>query len=93
MTPDYEQILNQVLALPANERLRLISDIAKQLAQVDLATGPTEDRDQAEHQASWAALMAEVEAAPSSLPADLSTNPKYMEGLGEDGPALRTRNN
>jgi hypothetical protein len=46
------------------------------------------DRDQAEHQAWWAAFMTEIEAMPSSLPADLSTNPKYMEGFGQDGQTL-----
>jgi hypothetical protein len=93
MTPNYEHVLTQVLALPASERLRLISEIAKQLAQAEMSAGQIGDRDQAEHQAWWAAFMAEIEAMPSSLPADLSTNPIHMEGFGEDGPTLRARNN
>jgi hypothetical protein len=88
MTPNYEQVLTQVLALPASERLRLISEIAQRLARGEMSAEPIGDRDQAEHQAWWAAFMTEIEAMPSSLPADLSTNPKYMEGFGQDGQTL-----
>jgi hypothetical protein len=85
MTPNYEQILTQALALPVSERLSLISQIAQRLAHEEMSAEPIGDRDQAEHQAWWAAFMTEIEAMPSSLPADLSTNPKYMEGFGQDG--------
>jgi hypothetical protein len=85
MTSNYKQALTHALALPASERLRLISEIAQRLAHGEMNAGQIGDRDQTEHQAWWAAFMAEIEAMPSSLPADLSTNPKYMEGFGRDG--------
>lgn len=85
MTPNYEQVLTQVLALPASERLRLIGEIAQRLARGEMFAETIGDRDQAEHQAWWAAFISETEAMPSSLPADLSTNPTYMEGFGQDG--------
>jgi hypothetical protein len=51
MTPSYEQVLTQVLALPASERLRLIIEIAQRLARGELSAEQIGDRDQAEHQA------------------------------------------
>ncbi|MBO0801222.1 MAG: hypothetical protein J2P31_20575 [Blastocatellia bacterium] len=98
MTPEYEQVLSLAQALPATERLRLISELAKLLAQSELRgqengterTLPVRQDDEAW----WAEFFAKIDATPEdeSLPADLSTNPKYMEGYGEDGPTLRKRN-
>ncbi len=98
MTPNYEQVLSQALALPAAERLRLIGELANHLAQSKVSVQeieterPTEAAQQDED-AWWAAFFAEIDATPNdqALPADLSTNPKYMEGYGEDGPTLRER--
>lgn len=43
MTPNYEQVLIQAMALPATERLRLISALANQLTQPEIKMPKTED--------------------------------------------------
>jgi hypothetical protein len=98
MTPNYEQVLSQALALPTAERLRLISEVANHLAQSKASVQGIEtehppETAQQDEDSWWAAFFAEIDATPEdqALPADLSTNPKYMEGYGEDGPTLRER--
>jgi hypothetical protein len=98
VTPNYEQVLSQALALPAAERLRLIGELANHLAQSKVSTQEIEpthriEAAQQDEDSWWAAFFAEIDATPDdqALPADLSTNPKYMEGYGEDGPTLRER--
>lgn len=71
----YDDILKKAQALPADEQEKLIKELARGASSKRNGDGTTLGE----------SMEARGLLGIARGPTDLSTNPKYMEGFGEDG--------
>lgn len=88
----YQEIRHQIEGLTAEEQLQLLEELASIVRQGLISSSPLKQVDDSTVlaiESDWAGMSA-LEAAQRVIgglvgdgPADLSTNPIYMEGFGE----------